>query len=285
MTLKSNQNNELFTIVQNLSFEQEENSFNTKYSDNYNYFIKENIQLKFLREVLLTDKNMYNDYNMSDNDQIINNLNSQINLCNQKRQKRGKKAKMPNKRKEHIGSDFDNIQKMIQSHFFNYIINISNDAIRTICNSPKKKFKKIDYNIKKKVNAQFFQLLKSYSLRDILEMDISSKYTKFSKEHNKTILNSINNIWLDKFFNMNYLELFEFYYNKGKPGNKISFKGKDIIFSRKTKNFYNLIEKNKNYKNHLINTVRTAYFNGNLPFTGNNLFVILKHKSKFDLLE
>ena len=284
MNFEQNQNNELLRIIKNLSFEQEESSSN---SDNYNYFIKENIQPKFLREVLLTDENMYNDYKINDNDQIINNLNSQNILSNQKSKKRGKKTKIPNKRKEHIGSDFDNIQKMIQSHFFNYIINISNDAMRTISNSTKKKFKKIDYNIKKKVSEEFFELLKSYTLRDILNMDISSKYTKFNKEHNKKIINSINNysIWLDKFFNMNYLELFEFYYNKGKPGNKINFKGKDIIFSRKTKNFYNLIEKNKNYKNHLINTVRNAYFNGNLPFTGNNLFVILKYKSKFDLLE
>lgn len=284
MNFEQNQNNELLRIIKNLSFEQEESSSN---SDNYNYFIKENIQPKFLREVLLTDENMYNDYKINDNDQIINNLNSQNILSNQKRKKRGKKTKIPNKRKEHIGSDFDNIQKMIQSHFFNYIINISNDAMRTISNNTKKKFKKIDYNIKKKVSEEFFELLKSYTLRDILNMDISSKYTKFNKEHNKKIINSINNysIWLDKFFNMNYLELFEFYYNKGKPGNKINFKGKDIIFSRKTKNFYNLIEKNKNYKNHLINTVRNAYFNGNLPFTGNNLFVILKYKSKFDLLE
>jgi len=284
MNFEQNQNNELLRIIKNLSFEQEESSSN---SDNYNYFIKENIQPKFLREVLLTDENMYNDYKINDNDQIINNLNSQNILSNQKSKKRGKKTKIPNKRKEHIGSDFDNIQKMIQSHFFNYIINISNDAMRTISNNTKKKFKKIDYNIKKKVSEEFFELLKSYTLRDILNMDISSKYTKFNKEHNKKIINSINNysIWLDKFFNMNYLELFEFYYNKGKPGNKINFKGKDIIFSRKTKNFYNLIEKNKNYKNHLINTVRNAYFNGNLPFTGNNLFVILKYKSKFDLLE
>lgn len=284
MNFEQNQNNELLRIIKNLSFEQEESSSN---SDNYNYFIKENIQPKFLREVLLTDENKYNDYKINDNDQIINNLNSQNILSNQKSKKRGKKTKIPNKRKEHIGSDFDNIQKMIQSHFFNYIINISNDAMRTISNNTKKKFKKIDYNIKKKVSEEFFELLKSYTLRDILNMDISSKYTKFNKEHNKKIINSINNysIWLDKFFNMNYLELFEFYYNKGKPGNKINFKGKDIIFSRKTKNFYNLIEKNKNYKNHLINTVRNAYFNGNLPFTGNNLFVILKYKSKFDLLE
>ena len=156
MNFEQNQNNELLRIIKNLSFEQEESSSN---SDNYNYFIKENIQLKFLREVLLTDENMYNDYKINDNDQIINNLNSQNILSNQKRKKRGKKTKIPNKRKEHIGSDFDNIQKMIQSHFFNYIINISNDAMRTISNSTKKKFKKIDYNIKKKLMLNFFNYL------------------------------------------------------------------------------------------------------------------------------
>lgn len=156
MNFEQNQNNELLRIIKNLSFEQEESSSN---SDNYNYFIKENIQPKFLREVLLTDENMYNDYKINDNDQIINNLNSQNILSNQKSKKRGKKTKMPNKRKEHIGSDFDNIQKMIQSHFFNYIINISNDAMRTISNNTKKKFKKIDYNIKKKLVKNFLNYL------------------------------------------------------------------------------------------------------------------------------
>ena len=62
---------------------------------------------------------------------------------------------------------------------------------------------------------------------------------------------------------MNYLELFKYYYNKKEPLTKKMFKGKEIILSSKTKSFYYLLEKNKDLRTNLINTVNSIYFNGN----------------------
>ena len=57
------------------------------------------------------------------------------------------------------------------------------------------------------------------------------------------MLSKFEGTWLDKLFEMNYLELFKYYYNNGKPLNKIVFENKGIILSSKTKSFYYLLEK------------------------------------------
>jgi hypothetical protein len=105
---------------------------------------------------------------------------------------------------------------------------------------------------------------KNSSIRIILENEISSKYKYYSKNNNIEILNDVckRSCWLDEFFNLNYLKLFDFYYNDEEELRKIPFKGRDIILSNKTKSFYDLLEKNKHIKNDLIETVKRVYFNG-----------------------
>ncbi len=61
---------------------------------------------------------------------------------------------------------------------------------------------------------------------------------------------------------MNYLKLFNFYYNNQKPLTKILFKEKEIVLSKTTKSFYDLLEKNLKDKNELINVVKSTYFKG-----------------------
>ena len=60
---------------------------------------------------------------------------------------------------------------------------------------------------------------------------------------------------------MNYLNLFNYYYNNKKPLNVIFFEGKKIELSKKTKSFYNLLEKNKKNENELIKNAESYYFN------------------------
>ena len=50
-------------------------------------------------------------------------------------------------------------------------------------------------------------------------MNISPKFTKYDFDYNEKLLTKISNLpnWLDKFFDMNYMELFNYYYNKQKP--------------------------------------------------------------------
>ena len=59
---------------------------------------------------------------------------------------------------------------------------------------------------------------------------------------------------------MNYLELFNYYYNNQKSLNVICFEGKEIKLSKKTKSFYYLLEKYKKDENELIEIAKSYYF-------------------------
>ena len=125
----------------------------------------------------------------------------------------------------------------------------------------RKTFKNINYDFKKKINIDFFKKLQSYSIKDILITDISSKYKTLPKNFNKILINEVCNSskWLEEFFNMNYISLFNYYYNNEKTIN-----GKEITFSSKTKSFKDLLDnkKNEDIKHLLIEAVKSAYFNG-----------------------
>ena len=94
-------------------------------------------------------------------------------------------------------------------------------------------------------------------------MDISIKHKKCGSSYNKDLLEKIESSSpsLSKLFEMNYLELFEKYYNKGNPLNEIAYKNIIINLSEKTKSktFFNLIDKDKNLKKHLIDITEKKY--------------------------
>ena len=170
-----------------------------------------------------------------------------------------------NKKRKHESSSRDNMKTKIQVHFFSFIINISNDALLTEFNKKKRyNFKRIDYKIKQKANQELFEKLKNSCIKNVIKMNISPKFKKYSEDYNKKMLNKVYNIstWLDKFFDMNYLRLFNYYYNNHKPLNKILFEGKEIRLSEKTKCFYDLLEKNPKDKIDLINTIKSEYNSG-----------------------
>ena len=83
----------------------------------------------------------------------------------------------------------------------------------------------------------------------------------YNRELLKTIEDSSPN--LSELFEMSYLELFKFYYNKGNPLDKIVYKNKKINLSDKTKSksFSNLIDKNKHklLENYLIDITEKVY--------------------------
>jgi len=134
----------------------------------------------------------------------------------------------------------------MQNHFFKFIINLENEVL--IKENIKENFKNIDYKIKSNVNHDFFCEIKKMSIKDILEMDISPKLRKKSKDLNKEALNKIYNYsnWLKDCFNIKYLDLFSDNHNNEKSLLKFVFKGKEIELT-KTKSFYYLIN-NKNNK-------------------------------------
>ena len=182
--------------------------------------------------------------------------------------KRGKQIR--NSRKvEHTSHSLDNMLTKIQVHFFSFIIDIANDALFTAFQEINtNNFKGLNHKIKSKFNQLLFEKYKKYRIKDILELEISPKFKLFKIDNNKELLNKVCTLsnWLDKFFDINYLKLFNYYYNNKKPLNAIFFEGKEIKLSEKTKSFYNLLEKNKNIKNELITIAESYYFKGEDTF-------------------
>ena len=178
--------------------------------------------------------------------------------------RRGRKRKREN-RKIHNKYDFDNLLTKIQVHFLKFVINLSNDALKTEFNKgTSHNFKQISYKEKRNVNYDYFMLLKKSKIKDILQINISEKYKNFGEDENKKTFNDVNDVnkhqWLNKFFNIDYIKLFSDYYLKSLK--RIDFEGKIINFSEKTKSFNDLLAKNPTIRTQLIDTLNCAYLNG-----------------------
>jgi hypothetical protein len=178
--------------------------------------------------------------------------------------RRGRKRRREN-RKIHNKYDFDNLLTKIQVHFLKFVINLSNDALKTEFNKgTSHNFKQISYKEKRNVNYDYFMLLKKSKIKDILQINISEKYKNFGEDENKKTFNDVNDVnkhqWLNKFFNIDYIKLFSDYYLK--PLKRIDFEGKIINFSEKTKSFNDLLAKNPTIRTQLIDTLNCAYLNG-----------------------
>ena len=224
---------------------------------------------------------------INNNEEIIENL----------RRKRGRKTEGINnkkfKRKTHVKTDDDNILNKIQVHFMNFIVNVSNDAIKSTFKKGKEErrycFKHINYNYKKNISYDYFEKLKSLQINKILKKPVSKKYKNFSEieNYNETVYNQVikKSDWLKKFYDMIYIDLFKIYYNNAEKMDKISFNGQNIKFTKKTKSLFNLIQKYSDLKVYIISIIDTYYFNNietktNININKNNYFQVKKVKKK-----
>ena len=181
-----------------------------------------------------------------------------------KKTKRGRQSTKKSKKDVHDSTKLDNLTRKIQIHFFSFVISFCNDAYKKVFKSSNKSFKNINQKNKETVNFDYTYGLRNLCIKDLLKMKISEKYTSYKEFYNEELLKKIeySSKWLDQLFQMNYLKLFSYYYNKGKPLDKIVFENEEIILSKKTKSFYYLLEKYKYLRQHLINTVESVYFDG-----------------------
>ena len=192
---------------------------------------------------------------------------------------KNKKKKYTNHNKKkiiHDNTKQDNLQRKIHVHFLSFLVNISNDALKTEIKKKDKNynFKNIAHKIKLKINEKYFNSIKSLSIKDILKNDISPKFSTFDKDENKNILNKISllsNNWLNEFFSMTYLDLLNYYYTEQKI-DKIVFNKQEILFSEKTKTFYDLLDKksNKDIKEQLKEVLFRIFFSKNSQEFENN---------------
>ena len=92
-------------------------------------------------------------------------------------------------------------------------------------------------------------------------MSISIKYKRYDKNINKKYMEKLIEYddWFKKLFSIKYLELFSLYYNNAQPLNQLSLFNKIIIFSEETKSFYDLLQKNNNSKEEIIQFVKLFY--------------------------
>ena len=158
----------------------------------------------------------------------------------------------------------------------NFLVNFSNDAIKTISlkeqnnNKDNKtlKFKKIEHGIKRNIKSDSLLTLMQNSISYVLKQKISNKYWKLSKipDYNEQIYNQVikKSEWLKNLLDMNYLNLFEKYYNQCNPFDSIDFDGKTINFTKETKPFYNLYNKLKlEMKDKIIKIIKDLYLGQN----------------------
>ena len=197
--------------------------------------------------------------------------------------RRGKKRqKNLDKEGYHGCGSFDNVHRKIQVHYHNFIIALCNDALKTEYENSDYSFKQIKYyKVKEEIKYSYLKNLKHCSIEDILNFDISSKYLSLDRNHNKKLLEKIesSSIWLYNLFQMNYLQLFKYYYNDGKPLNKIYFMEREIFLTPKTKSFYCLLEKNQNLKSEIIEIAKRCYLKEDNNNNNNTKLIQFSHKN------
>ena len=106
--------------------------------------------------------------------------------------------------------------------------------------------------------------LKKSKIKDLLNSEISVKFKNFDKNENKKLLSQLKETWLDKLFDMNYLDLFKYYYNnKESRLDAINFEKKKIPLTEGTKSFYDLLKENQEIKENIVEVAKTIYFGDN----------------------
>lgn len=228
------------------------------------YFIKNSkVQKNEFQSTLNTSKNI------SFTTEAIFSKN--INFKTVLHHKRGRKSTGKEKRKKilkryHGSGDFDNVQRKIQVNFITFLINLANDAIKTVLGKKTKYFfKDVKYGLKKIVNHKYVENLKKCKYSDIIQMKISLKNKKLGENLNRDTFLEICKISpeLQKFFDQNYLYIFQkYYYGMNNNENIIDFDGLKVELSPLTKGFLNLLKKNEGRKEKFNSVVNDVYFSG-----------------------
>ena len=197
----------------------------------------------------------------------IAEISKNVNFKTILHHKRGRKELSQNNNGRYHGSgDFDNIQRKIQVSFFNFLINLANDALKTIFGKKTYYcFKDIKYSFKKVVNYDYVEKLKLCKYSDIIQMKISPKNRNFREDGNKETYIQISkkSPELQKLFDKNYLYIFQKYYCEIKSvQNIVDIDGFKIKLSPNTKGLDFLIRKNIDAKEKFNEIVKNVYFSG-----------------------
>ena len=164
----------------------------------------------------------------------------------------------------HSSSSIDNIISKIQIHFLNFLISFINDSIKGFYGYQKFEFLNFSHKEKSKVSFDYLNEMKNSTIGELLlKINISSKYKR-----NKGININKNNFeqleqnpFFKSVFNIKFLALFSKYFNNQLPLNEILIEDKKISLSPNTKSFSELLEKNMESKNDIIDIAEKFYLN------------------------
>ena len=164
----------------------------------------------------------------------------------------------------HSSSSIDNIISKIQIHFLNFLISFINDSIKGFYGYQKFEFLNFSHKEKSKVSFDYLNEIKNSTIGELLlKINISSKYKR-----NKGININKNNFeqleqnpFFKSVFNIKFLALFSKYFNNQLPLNEILIEDKKISLSPNTKSFSELLEKNMESKNDIIDLAEKFYLN------------------------
>lgn len=195
-------------------------------------------------------------FNNSSEEETNNSNKNKRHIFNDEfigKKKKGRIPKNKKKRKEHGKNSDDNVISKIQTHYMKFIIKLINDCIPAEEKRDKRnRFKQFNHQDKRNPNRIHLEELKNSSINDLLKkFSVSTKYN-CNEFANKKLVDKYTkkNSFLKKIFNMEYLELFNYYYNENKPISEIIIYDRPIKLSQKTETFFDLIENEKNDKRH-----------------------------------
>ena len=252
----------------------EELSLNTNYDkDNYSF-----IGNSFKSYV--DDKSYIPDIDIQLDKKENNSIkfaNKKISFLTKKKKNPGRKP-LSNKKnlKKHPKDESTNILKKILTHFITFLINFSNDTVKSQLNEKQTKdifFLNISHkykiNIKLKANNT-----PQIQLKQIFDFPISLKNVGINPKKGKCNIDILSNKKeyekikelypnLVEFFEQNILDIFRnyFFLDKTIIKNVVYFKDIKIILSPKTKTFYDFLQRKDNIsmRNTIIKVVNKSY--------------------------
>ena len=248
---KSSDENEILPFNDNIINLNEEEAFYKSFIMRKKFSINESNIISNEENSSLILSKEFNNIHSKDDDS--SNYEERFYIKRNKNKKKG----------PHTCLEKDNILRKIQVDYLSFIINFINDVINTLPLIPKDcRFKHLDYNIKKTVNKNHVENLKTMTIGDIVQMKATTKSKKINHEdHNKIIYEDILNKYppLSKLFKKPYIRFFkDYYWNKN---NIIEFNGKIIPLSPETQKFEDLLERNYSYADRIKDVAKKCYLN------------------------
>ncbi len=231
---------------------------NTPYFDNLE--LLEPIKTNHLKEEEISENDIY---------YVKQSKNSQSVKFTLKSKKRGR-VKQKKINKIHDKHTIDNVLRKVQVNYMTFLISFINEILKNL--NYNEKFLKLDYSIKKNINKDFFESLKTKNIEEIICSKISGKYKK-EKKNNRNIFEKIKEKKnkekkvIINILSENYLNFFwKIYYKSCKLINLKEYGlDKEITLSDKVIMYKDLLKKNEkldpneNYNDNINNCVNNNF--------------------------